>query len=202
MPWQERMLRLPGFLAVISGVFALLSCLFPWWALFDRSGGSLIEYSIAPFRGVSASSGSRWSDMAAINTLAQDDLELARAITVSVGLALVIAALSLIVGGILVARARMQVVGISLTLFGAVILGYARVPSEMVGNVADAASDISSAIGSEFSLAADLVGSMVPEARFGLGLSTFALTLAALGLVIYVAMIAYRETIRIKRWMA
>ena len=42
---------------------------------------------------------------------------------------------------------------------------------------------------------ADLVGSVVPEARFGLGLSTLALTVATLGLVVYVAMIAYRETI-------
>ncbi|EYT61933.1 hypothetical protein H483_0112195 [Dietzia sp. UCD-THP] len=202
MPWQERLLRLPGVLAVTSGVFALLSCLFPWWALFDRSGGSLIEYSVAPFRGVSASSGSRWSDMAAINTLDQDDLEVARVLTVSVGLALVVAAVTLIAGGILIARGRMQAVGISLILFGAVTLGYARVPSEIVGNVSDAASDISSAIGAEFSLVAELVGSMVPEARLGLGLSTFALTLAALGIIVYLVMIAYRETIRITRWIA
>lgn len=202
MPWQERALRLPGVLAIISGAVTLLSCLFPWWALFDRSEGSLVEYSIAPFRGVSASSGSRWSDMAAINTLSQDDLEAAQALTVSVGVALVLAALTLIAGGILVARGRMQVLGISLVLFGTVLLGYARVPSEILGNVAEATSNVTSTLGGELAMIADLVGSVVPEARFGLGLSTLALTVATLGLVVYVAMIAYRETIRIRRWMA
>lgn len=202
MPWQEWVLRLPGILAVISGVLVLLSCLFPWWSLFDRSGGALVEYSMAPFRGLSASSGSRWSDMAALNALSPDGVEMAKAVTLAVGLALVASALTLIAGGVLVAMGRRSVLGIALVLFGAVVLGYARVPSEMVGGVAEAVSGVGAAFGAESLLVAELVGSMIPEARFGLGLSTTAMTLVTIGLVVYVGMIIYRETLRIRRWVA
>src|SRR5699024_8625494 len=130
MPWQARVMRMPGGLAVVAGLLTLLSCLFSWWAVFDRSTGGLIEYSLAPFRGVSASSGSRWSDMAALNSLDGDDVEAIRALTVYVGIMLVVAALCLIAGGLLVALDRVHTLGAGLMLLGTVFLGYARVPAE------------------------------------------------------------------------
>lgn len=202
MPWQERALRLPGALAVFAGLLTLLSCLFSWWAVFDRSMGDLIEYTVTPFRGVSASSGSRWSDMAAMNALSASELEVAENFTIAVGFLLVVSALCMVVGGLLILLARAQLVGVSLTLLGAVFLGYARIPSEMVGSMATLATDARSALTDPAGPFSDLFGSIIPEARFGLGLATFALTIVTLALLIYLGMIIYRETIRIRRWMA
>ena len=202
MPWQERVMRLPGAMAVFAGLLTLLSCLFSWWAVFDRSMGDLIEYTIAPFRGISASSGSRWGDMAAMNSVSQSDLDAARALTISVGVVLVVAALCLVAGGLLVAIARARLLGASLMLLGTVFLGYARIPAEMVGGIADLASDAGAALVDPTGLYSDLFGPIIPEARFGLGLSTFAMTIMTLALLIYLGMIIYRETIRIRRWMA
>ncbi|WP_010539791.1 hypothetical protein [Dietzia alimentaria] len=202
MPWQERVMRLPGALAVLAGLLTLMSCLFSWWAMFDRSMGEMVEYTVAPFRGVSASSGSRWGDMAMMNSLSGSDLDSVRAITISIGILLVVAALCLVAGGVLVAIARAQLLGASLMLLGTVFLGYARIPSEMVGNLAEATTKAGSALTDPTDVFSDLFGSIIPEARFGLGLSTFAMTLMTLALLIYLGMIIYRETIRIRRWMA
>ena len=202
MPWQEWVMRLPGALAVLAGLLTLMSCLFSWWAVFDRSMGDMIEYTVAPFRGVSASSGSRWGDMAAMNSLSGSDLDSVRAITVSIGILLVVAALCLVAGGVLIALARSQLLGATLMLLGTVFLGYARIPSEMVGNLAEATTRAGSALTDPTDVFSDLFGSIIPEARFGLGLSTLAMTLMTLALIIYLGMIIYRETIRIRRWMA
>ena len=202
MPWQERVMRLPGAIAVLAGLLTLLSCLFAWWAVFDRTMGELIEFTVSPFRGVSASSGSRWGDMAAMNSLSGSDLDIARNITIAVGLLLVIAALCMVAGGLLIALNRAQVIGAALMLLGTVFLGYARIPAEIVGGVADLASDAGAAVSDRTGLYWELFGSLIPEARFGLGLSTFALVLMTLALLIYLGMIIYRETIRIRRWMA
>ena len=202
MPWQERVMRLPGALAVFAGLLTLLSCLFSWWAVFDRASGDLIEYTVAPFRGISASSGSRWGDMAAMNSLSGSELETAQNFTISIGVLLVVAALCLVAGGLLIALARAQLFGASLMLLGTVFLGYARIPAELVGNVAKLASDAGSALSDPTGIFSDLFGSIIPEARFGLGLSTFAMTIMTLALLIYLGMIIYRETIRIRRWMA
>lgn len=202
MPWQERVMRLPGAIAVLAGLLTLLSCLFAWWAVFDRTMGELIEFTVSPFRGVSASSGSRWGDMAAMNSLSGSELDTARNITIAVGLLLVIAALCMVAGGLLIALNRAQVIGAALMLLGTVFLGYARIPAEIVGGVADLASDAGAAVSDRTGLYWELFGSLIPEARFGLGLSTFALVLMTLALLIYLGMIIYRETIRIRRWMA
>lgn len=202
MPWQARVMRMPGGLAVVAGLLTLLSCLFSWWAVFDRSTGGLIEYSLAPFRGVSASSGSRWSDMAALNSLDGDDVEAIRALTVYVGIMLVVAALCLIAGGLLVALDRVHTLGAGLMLLGTVFLGYARVPAEAVGNLADAIGEASSGIFGSADLLGGLLSAFMPEARLGLGLSTFALVIMTIALLVYLGMIIYREFIRIRRWMA
>ena len=202
MPWQERVMRLPGAIAVLAGLLTLLSCLFAWWAVFDRTMGELIEFTVSPFRGVSASSGSRWGDMAAMNSLSGSELDTARTITIAVGFLLVIAALCMVAGGLLIALNRAQVIGAALMLLGTVFLGYARIPAEIVGGVADLATDAGAAVSDPTGLYSELFGSLIPEARFGLGLSTFALVLMTLALLIYLGMIIYRETIRIRRWMA
>lgn len=202
MTWQERVMRLPGAMAVFAGLLTLMSCLFAWWAVFDRSMGDLAEYTVAPFRGISASSGSRWGDMAAMNSLSTSDLNAARTLTVSIGVLLVVAALCLVAGGLLIALARAQLLGASLMLLGTVFLGYARIPAEMVGNLAKTATEAGSALSDPTGIFSELFGSIIPEARFGLGLSTFAMTLMTLALLTYLGMIIYRETIRIRRWMA
>lgn len=202
MPWQERVMRLPGVFAVVAGFLALLSCLFPWWSMFQRDSSGVYEYSIAPFRGLRVSSANRFGDLAALNTFTRDELDTFRSITITIGSVLLIAALCLIIGGVLVALARTQVVAITLVVFGAVLLGYARVPSQIIGNFVEAASDATSMLSNEFGIIGELAASALPEARFGLGLSTAALVLATIGILIFVGMIAYRETIRIRRWMA
>lgn len=202
MTWQERVMRLPGAMAVFAGLLTLMSCLFAWWAVFDRSMGDLAEYTVTPFRGISASSGSRWGDMAAMNSLSTSDLNAARTLTVSIGILLVVAALCLVAGGLLIALARAQLLGASLMLLGTVFLGYARIPAEMVGNLAKTATEAGSALSDPTGIFSELFGSIIPEARFGLGLSTFAMTLMTLALLTYLGMIIYRETIRIRRWMA
>lgn len=195
-------MRLPGAMAVFAGLLTLMSCLFAWWAGFDRSMGDMMEYTIAPFRGISASSGSRWGDMAAMNSLSGSDLDAARNFTISIGLLLVIAALCMVAGGLLIALNRAQITGASLMLLGTVFLGYARIPAETVGSIAKLASDAGSAMSDPTGIYSDLFGSLIPEARFGLGLSTFALAIMTLALLIYLGMIIYRETIRTRRWMA
>lgn len=202
MPWQERVMRVPGGLAVLAGLLTLLSCLFSWWAVFDRSTGGFIEYSLAPFRGVSVSSGSRWSDMAALNSLDPDEMEAIRAITMYVGIMLVVAALCLVAGGLLVALGRSRTLGVALMLLGTVFLGYARIPAEMVGNVADAVGEATSGFFGSADLLGGLLSAFIPEARLGLGLSTLALVLMAIALLVYLGMIIYREFIRIGRWTA
>lgn len=202
MPWQERVMRLPGGLAVLAGLLTLLSCLFSWWAVFDRSMGGFIEYTLAPFRGVSVSSGSRWSDMAALNSLDGDEVEAIRAITMYMGVMLVVAALCLVAGGLLVVLGRSRTLGAALMLLGTVFLGYARMPAEMVGNLADTITEVSSGFFGSADLLGGLLSSLIPEARLGLGLSTLALIIMAIALLIYLGMIIYRESIRIRRWMA
>ena len=202
MPWQERVMRLTGTMAVFAGALTLLSCLFSWWAMFDRSMGTMVEYTVAPFRGVSASGGSRWGEMAAMNSLSSSDLSAVRSLSITVGVVLVVAALCLVAGGLLIAFDRAQLLGASLMLAGSVFLGYARVPSESLGNIGALASDANSALSDPSGIFSELFASIIPEARFGLGLSTFALTIITLALLIYLGMIIYRETIRIRRWMA
>lgn len=202
MPWQERVMRLPGAMAVFAGLLTLMSCLFAWWAAFDRTMGDMIEYTITPFRGISASSGSRWGDMAAMNSLSGSELDTARSFTISIGILLVIAALCMVAGGLFIALNRAQIIGASLMLLGTVFLGYARVPAETVGSIAKLATDAGTSMSDPTGLYSELFGSLIPEARFGLGLSTFALVLMTLALLIYLGMIIYRETIRIRRWTA
>src|SRR5699024_6003735 len=66
----------------------------------------------------------------------------------------------------------------------------------------DAIGEASSGIFGSADLLGGLLSAFMPEARLGLGLSTFALVIMTIALLVYLGMIIYREFIRIRRWMA
>ena len=216
MSWQELALRIPGAVAVLAGVCCLLSCFFPWHSIFQTEGDRPLEIAVAPFRGAYVSGASRLTEQLIGNTFDSEALDTLGEVTMYVGVLVVIAALLFVLGGLAVATNRYSTAGFCAIVTGIVVLGYARVVSGVVGNFAEVGHDIASAAGvldpdllesiSGGDLGyidlQDIVEKFIPEAGFGLGLTTFALWIAVIGVVVYLAMIVYREWIRFQRWSA
>lgn len=202
MSWQELMLRIPGALAILSGVFVLIACAIPWHSMFRSGSGQHFEVAVAPFRGMYVKGGSRWSDPLLQASFGDEMLNDVHEVTIGVGATLVVAALLLLLGGLAVATLRFQTAGMCSIVLGLVALGYARISSGIVGNVVEGGKEFLSTADDFVGTSGKSIDSLLPQPALGLGVSTFALWVAALAVVVYLAMIVYREWIRFRRWAA
>ena len=207
MPWQEKVMRLPGVLGVLAGLLVLISTVTTWWRFGFSGGGNIYGFEISPFLGFSASTGHQFTDAAMMQTFTTDEIESIENISLVIGVLLVVAALILIIAGMLVAMGKAVTLGPAMLVLGLLVLVVARLASEMAGNFSETVQGLSSILGS-FGLPDDdpfgfsALGSVVVEAGLGVGITTFALWLLALALIVYGGMIIYREVVHIRRWTA
>lgn len=210
MPWQVRAMRLPGLLALVAGLFTLISLLTKWVLLRVADQGVSIALTISPFRGVSGVGGNRFTEAAALNELGSDAVESLAWLSRIVGGLTVIALVLILVAGYLILRGKRPLIGPPLLVAGTLVLVYARLLVRSALEMSDAFQEITqSAIGTLSAtdrVLMELAGVSLdfPEievlSRAGFSLTTVAVWLLALAIVIYFAMIIYREIVRMKRW--
>lgn len=202
MPWQERVIRAPGVAAVVAGVLTMLSLVFPWMTMVNEDMWNDPLYrgakiGIGPFR-VPYLFGGEYSILG--ETI---DLDLAPFDTggvVTLGLLVSFAALCMLVGGFLLARATLPEFGAGLVVAALTALGWARLPFSIANNLFDLARR-DTVFHEEF-FNGGLGRSVIVKSGIGLHLTTLALWILALALVVFLGMVVYREVIRMRRWLA
>ena len=202
MPWQERVIRAPGVAAVVAGILTLLSLVFPWMTLVNDDMWNDPLYrgakiGIGPFR-LPYLFGGEYSILG--ESMDFDEELVSTGSVVTLGILVTFAALCMLIGGFLLARATLPELGAGLVVAALTSLGWARLPFSITNNLLDLARKDS--VFHEDFFDGELGRSVIVRSGIGLHLTTLALWLLALALLVFLGMVVYREIIRIRRWLA
>lgn len=205
MPWQEKVMRLPGILGMLAALLLLISTVTNWWEFGMRAEGTVFGLAISPFRGVSGTSGSSFTDAAMLNDFTSEEISGIEQFGLVVGVLLVVAAVVLAAAGTLVAMGRSAVLGPALLVLGVLLVVQARLTSAMLDNASDLLGSAGGILGGatdDFAgaLMEGLGLSFVIDPGAGVWLSAVAMWLVWIGVLIYFGMIIYREVVRVRRW--